>query len=239
MPHHIDLYLKHDSPLHRLDTRAKSLALAGFVTAALVAPASPAWPLLGLCAMLASTAFLGRVPARVVAQRLLPLALVIGAPFLLSLLGGESTRAAGGSFAARSLLVAGAFLVLVAVTRAVDLLETISSYRILRGLGSLGEFILRGASLLLEEVIRTNRAWALRAPGARAAKRVAALTAASVSLVGRAAARSDRVGAAMVLRGFDGTLLAPPPRPLPLAEIGLGTAFALACLLIAGLGRWA
>jgi cobalt/nickel transport system permease protein len=238
MPHHLDLYLKHDSPLHRLDTRAKLIALAGFVAAALAAPSRPAWPLLVLCGLLAIALAVGRVRVRVVGRRLLPLVFVIGAPFLLTRLGDSTTQAAGESFAARSLLVAGAFLVLVAVTKADDLLETIGTYRTFRGLSSLGEFILRGTSLLLEEVVRTNRAWALRAPDCGTARRLAALTAASVSLLGRAAARSDHVGAAMVLRGFDGTF--PPPRPhvSPPGHLALGAAYAFVSLLTAGVGRW-
>jgi len=238
MPHHLDLYLKRESTLHRLDPRAKMLAVAGFIVAVLLAPMHPTWPMGALLVLLICAAALARIPVRLMCRRVLSLAVVIGMPFLLSRLGGEATRAAGEQFAARSLLVAAAFLVLMASTRAIVLLEVAERLPLVSVFGQLGEFILRGVDLLVEEVMRTNRAWALRAPRATLRVRLAGLTQASMSLIARAAVRSERVGAAMVLRGFQGKLPAASLTPIPRLHLAAGAAYALVCICIAGTGRW-
>jgi cobalt/nickel transport system permease protein len=238
MPHHLDLYLRHDSPVHRLDARAKSIALAGFLLGVLLAPRRPAWALLALALMLAAAMRLAWLPIRTIGLRLMPLALVIGLPFAFSRLGGEATRAAGVSFAAKSFLVAAGFLTLMATTRAIDLLEIVSRAGLPGGLATLLEFIYRGVSLLSQEVVRTNRACGLRASAASPGVRLSALAAISVSLLGRAAARSERVGAAMALRGFDGRFPAPPSRPLPRLQFLAGTTFGVVSLLIGAAGAW-
>ncbi|UCC67996.1 MAG: hypothetical protein JSV79_12940 [Armatimonadota bacterium] len=224
--------------MHKLDERAKLLAAVGFVTAVLLAPARPHWPAGALLLVLVSTGTLARIPVRTICRRLLPLALVIGAPFLLSRLGGEATRAAGAQFAVKSFLVAASFVMLMASTRAIVLLEVAERLPVVSALGQLGEFILRGVDLLAEEVIRTNRSWVLRAASATIRVRLFGLTHASVGLVARAAARSERVGAAMVLRGFHGKLPTGVPSPLPWSHLAAGLIFALVSLGIAGAGRW-
>jgi len=227
-----------DSPLHRLDDRAKLVALTGFVAAALLTPTRPAWPWLGLFGLLFVALALGRVSRGPLVKRFLGLSLIVGVPFALSRLGGEVTRLAGESFAVKSLLIAGGFLALTATTRTADLLEVTSRLPGLRGLSALAGFILRGANMLAGEVVRTNRAWALRAPRARLGVRLRGLVAASISLLGRAAARSDRVGAAMVLRGFDGWLPPAPPRALRARDLAVGLLFAATSLALGGVGRW-
>jgi energy-coupling factor transporter transmembrane protein EcfT len=169
---------------------------------------------------------------------MLAIFMIIGLPFALSRLGGEQTRLAGEVFAVKSLLVTAAFAVLMASTRALDLLEIAGCLPLLSVFGQLGEFILRGADLLAEEVVRANRAWALRAPSATLRVRLSGLLWASMSLIARAAVRSERVGAAMVLRGFQGRLPAPTPTLLPPLHLAVGAAYALISLCIAGVGRW-
>ena len=238
MPHHLDLYVRSESALHRLDPRAKMLAVLGFVAAVLIAPIRPSWPMGALLLLLVCATALARIPARLMCRRLLSLAVVIGMPFLLSRLGGDTTRVAGEQFAVRSLLVAAMFVVLMASTRAILLLEVAERLPLVSVFGQLGEFILRGADLLAEEVMRTNRAWALRAPFATIKVRLTGLTQASMSLLARAAARSERVGAAMVLRGFQSKLPMATPPPVHWAHVAVGLAFALISLGIAVVGRW-
>jgi len=238
MPHHIDLYVKSDSPLHRVDPRAKMVAIGGLLLAVLAAPIRPLWPAGALCLLVVGAAVLGRLPPGMMCRRMLSLALIVGLPFALSQLGGEETRLAGETFAVKSLLVAAAFMVLMASTRAVGLLEILGHLPVLSPFGQLGEFILRGADLLAEEVTRTNRAWMLRVPGAALGVRLSGLAWASVSLVARAAVRSERVGAAMALRGFRGKLPAATLPPLRPSHLAAGAAYALISLGIVGVGRW-
>jgi energy-coupling factor transporter transmembrane protein EcfT len=234
----LDLYVREQGPLHRLDERAKLFATAGFAVGALMAPTRPIWSTLVLLGLLLSAMVVGRVPAMVMGKRLMGLALVVGLPFVFSRFGGEQTRAAGETFAVKSLLVAGGFVVLTASTRAADMLEATGRVPLLAGLSGLSEFVLRGMHVLSGEVMRTNRAWALRAPHPGLRVRLSGLMAASVNLVGRAAARSDRVGAAMVLRGFDGRLPSAPARPIPVRDLLWGAGFGLACLVVGGAGQW-
>ncbi len=238
MPHHLDLYVRRESALHRLDPRAKMVAAVGFAAAVLVAPMRPLWPMGALLLLLICAAALARIPVRLMCRRVLSLAVVIGMPFLLSRLGGEATRAAGEQFAARSLLVAAAFLILMASTRAIMLLEVAERLPLVSVFGQLGEFILRGSNLLTEEVMRTNRAWVLRAPNAALRVRLSGLTQASLSLIARAVARSERVGAAMVLRGFRGKLPAAPPTPIPRWHLAAGAIYAFAAICIARVSTW-
>jgi energy-coupling factor transporter transmembrane protein EcfT len=235
---HLDLYVKRKGPLHRMDERAKLIALTGFTAAAIAAPTRPVWPALGLLGLLGVLMAVGRVPATLVARRLLLLGVMVGIPYALSRLGGEQARLAGEVVAVKSLLVAASFVILTATSRAADVLEATGRLQLLRGLSALGEFIVRGVNVLVGEVVRTTRAWALRAPRASVGVRLSGLTAASVSLLGRAAGRSERAGAAMVLRGFDGQLPAPPERVLPAGDVAAGVLFAAASLVIAGVWRW-
>jgi energy-coupling factor transporter transmembrane protein EcfT len=239
VPHHLDLYVKTDSGLHRLDPRAKMVAITGFLLAVFLAPTRPLWLAGALCLLVVCAATLGRLPAKMMCRRMLSISLMVGLPFALSRLGGEETRAAGETFAVKSWLVAGAFVVLMASTRAVTLLEITGRVPVLSGFSQLGEFVLRGADLLAEEVTHTNRAWALRAPATAIRIRLSSLAWASVSLVTRAAVRSERVGAAMALRGFDGRFFAPPARRLAICDLLWGGAFGLAALAIGIVGRWA
>jgi cobalt/nickel transport system permease protein len=230
-------YVEGDSALHRLDARAKLIALGGFVAGVAASPIRPAWPWVALLALLAGMVVLGRVPGGVTAKRLAALALVLGAPFALTRLGDEQTRLAGEVFAVKSLLVAGAFVVLTATTRVTVLVDVVSRAPGLGGLGALMSFIVRGVHVLFGEAMRTNRAWALRAPGAGMKTKLAAMTAGSVSLLGRAAARSERVGAAMVLRGFDGRIPVPSAPAPAWSHIVTASLFGLVCIAIAVAGR--
>ena len=238
MAPHLDLYLKTDSIVHALDPRAKLVALCGLLLAVMALPPRPLWPLGLLCLLLGLAAALARLPALTLGRRLLPLALVVGVPFALSRLGDAATCRAGEVFAAKSVLVAAAFLVLTASTRPLTLLETVGRVPLLSACSQLAAFILRGADLLAGEAVRTNRARSLRVPATSLRMQVLGLAWASISLLTRAAVRSERVGAAMALRGFRGAFPAPVLPPLPWSHLLAATAYALLALGIAGGGRW-
>jgi len=234
----LDLYVRQDNRLHRLDPRAKLAAVAGFLAGAMFAPVRPPWALLGLVALLGAATVVARVPLRIMARRLVAVGIVVGFPLALSRLGGEMTRLAGESLAAKSLLVAASFLVLAATSKPWELLEAVSRAPLLAGFAALAQFILRGVDILAAEVTRSNLAAALRAPRASMRVRLGGLIAVSISLLGRAAARSERQGAAMALRGFDGHFPPAPARALPVYDLLWGAAFGLASLTIGVAARW-
>jgi len=229
---------KPDSVVSRLDARAKLLATGGYVGAVLLAPVRPLWAAAALAALLVVAAAMGRITIRTAGMRLLALALIIGAPFALSRLGSDETRHAGEIFAVKSALIAAAFLVLTATTRTEDMLDAMAQTPLLSGLSGLAALMLRGAHVLIGEVIRTNRAWALRAPGASWMTKVHGLGVASISLLGRAAVRSERIGAAMVLRGFTGSLPAAELGRPRLRDVAVASVFATICLAIGVTARW-
>jgi cobalt/nickel transport system permease protein len=230
-------YVQEDSALHRFDPRAKLLALAGFLGGAALCPIRPAYPWLALAAILAAALILGRVPARVLARRFLGLTLLIGVAFALTRTGSEQTRLAGEVFAVKSLLVAGGFVVLTATTSIVALIDIATRTPGLAGIGALASFVLRGVHVLVGEVVRTNRAWALRAPAADLRTKLAGMMGASVSLLGRAAGRSERVAAAMVLRGFEGRMPAPDSSPIAWLHMAMACLVAVLCIAIGWAGR--
>jgi len=234
----VDLYIRRSSTVHRLDPRAKMVALAGFLVAAWAAPVDTFWPTVALMLLALGTTLLARVPLRAMGARLLPVATAIGIPFALSRLGGAQTQTAANVFAVRSLLTAVGFLVFAATTPVSASLEVLGRVPGLAYFTALAEFIVRGTGILTDEVTRTLRAWSLRAPACRTWRRLGGLLWMSVSLVGRAAARSERVGAAMVLRGYDGRFQSFPGERLPRRHLAVGIAHALCSLLVLGAARW-
>lgn len=238
MPHHIDLYVHQESIIHKLDPRAKLVAIAGFILAVFIVPTRPLLPAGLLCVLIGCVVVLERLPVRVLLRRMFPILVVVGLPFMLSRLGGEQTRVAGELFALKSLLVAAAVIVFMASTHTLAILEFISRMPILSAFGQLGEFIVRGVDLLIEEVMRTNRAWALRASFASTWMKLTSLLWASVNLLVRAVVRSERVGSAMALRGFQGKLPTSAPSPLKFSHLACGLTYAVVSIIIAGVGRW-
>ncbi|MBN1458550.1 MAG: hypothetical protein JXA57_03375, partial [Armatimonadetes bacterium] len=146
--------------MSRLDARAKLLSTCGYVIAVLLVPVRPLWAAAALAGLLVLVAAMGRVTIRTATMRLAALALIIGVPFALSRLGSGETRHAGEIFAVKSLLIAGAFLVLIATTRMEDMLDAMAQTPLLSGLSGLAALMLRGAHVLIGEVVSTNRAWA-------------------------------------------------------------------------------
>lgn len=232
------MYVDRRSVVHGLDPRAKAIALLGFLVAVVMVAPLTTPPVLVLSSLLVFPVLAGRIPVRVLCVRLLSLALIIGAPLALSRFGSVEMRAAGNVFAAKSLLTAAAFLIFSATTRITDAFDISGRFRPFAALSRLGEFILRGADLLADEVVRANRGWMLRAPSARVSTRVRGMVWVLLNLVVRAAIRSERVGAAMVLRGYDGHFPPEPPRSLPTAHLAAGLLFALVSLLAVGGARW-
>jgi cobalt/nickel transport system permease protein len=211
-----------ESPVHRLDARAKLAATAVFVLCVASFPKYDVAGLVPFFAVPVALGMAGRVPARPIARLLAaasPFALLVGAwnPLL-----DRAPRAVvlgvmvpGGvlsllSILLRFLLCSGTVLVLVATT---------SMPRLLRGLGQLGlprpfvaqvQLLYRYLFMLVDEAQRLSQARALREPSRRlpragTAKRMLA------SLLWRTWERGDRVYQCMKARGFDGgfPLLAP------------------------------
>ncbi len=235
-----------ESPLHRLDARAKLLVCAAYVVCVASFPRYEVAALLPFVALPAALAAFGHVALRPVLRLVLaasPFAVLVGLanPFL-------DTRAAariagvvvsGGvlSFASivmRFLLCSTTLLLLVATT---------SLPRLARGMRRLGtpaaltvqlQMLYRYLFLLVEEGERLSAARLLREPGRRL-PRLATARGMLYMLLHRTWERGDRVYRCMQVRGFRGDL---PPlsaevfRPADGLFLAAGVTFCLLARLL-------
>jgi cobalt/nickel transport system permease protein len=205
--HHVtlDTWSRRASPLHRLDPRAKLLAVAAVLTAlALAHPAPPA--LAGYFLLITALAAAGRAPLLGLLSRA---ALVL--PFaaglvLLNLLGGDPGRAV--QLLAKSYLSACMVLVLLATTPLHALLRGLESFGVPRFFLMVAQFLYRYLFVLSEQAQHMTRARQCRAGG----HSWAAARGAVGVLFARSYARAERIHRAMLARGFQGhfVLLDPP-----------------------------
>jgi cobalt/nickel transport system permease protein len=240
-----------DSPVHRLDARAKLGATAAFLLCVASFPKYEVAGLVPFAAFPVALAVFGRVPPRPLLRLLAaasPFALLVAAwnPLLdraprttvlgIAVSGGALSFA---SVVLRFLLCATAVLVLVATT---------SLPALVRGLGQLGvprpfltqvQLLYRYLFLLVDEGRRLSEARALREPGRRlprlgTGKRMLA------SLLWRTWERGERVHLCMKARGFDGTLPALAPGRVRARDGAFLVAVAAACVAARAwpLTRW-
>lgn len=210
----LDELARADSPVHRLDPRAKVVATLLFVAAVASFSRHQVAALVPFALFPAALAALGGVPAAFLLRRLLavlPFVLCLAAlnPFLerapMADLGGLEVSAGWIAFTSillRFALTVGAAVVLVAttgmdgVTRALERLGAPAAFT--RQLA----FLHRYAFVLGEEAFRIHRARTLRAFGQRTTPGEFASLASQVLV--RAWDRARRVHVAMLSRGFDG-----------------------------------
>jgi cobalt/nickel transport system permease protein len=240
---HMDELARRDTPVHRVDARAKALTTVFFIAVVMSFPRYELSALTPFFLYPAAFVFLGEIPPGILFRKMLaaaPFAVAVGLfnPFFdrTPVLGFGAFSVSGGwlSFASilmRFVLTAGAALALVACT---------GMHRLCEGLVRLGVprlfavqllFLYRYLFIVADEAGRVLRGIELRAGGRRALRfRVYA------SLVGhlllRAMARAERVYRAMQARGFDGRVRVSRPMPLrwrdPLFVCGWAVFFAVA-----------
>lgn len=226
----MDAVARQDTPLHRLDSRAKIAATAGFIVIVMSFPRYEISGLVPLSLYPFVLIAVGRLPVGYLLGRLLiaaPFALMVGA--FNPLLDREVVVAPWGypisggwlSFASiliRFALTVGAALILVATT---------GIHRLCAGLERLGMprafsvqllFLYRYLFVIADEGRRMVRSVELRAPGAGAIRfRVYA------SLIGhlllRSIDRAQRIYQAMVARGFEGEIRVLRPGSWGWAEV--------------------
>lgn len=217
--HDADILDRHayaDTPVHRLDARAKVMATFIFILTVVSYGKYAIAPLIPFVLFPLSMAILGFVPARLIIKRLL-----IASPFIVFIglfnplldrtpameLGGVTIT--GGWISFISILLRGFLCIFAAIV----LIATTSFPRIIQALRSLGVpralvvqlmLLYRYLFLLIEEAGRMSRAGKLRA----GVSKTSLSTAASMlsSLLVRTVDRGDSVWMAMKARGFEGEL---------------------------------
>ena len=219
--HHayVDQLSSKDSPVHRLDPRTK-IACALAYCAIVVSVPMPRWDLLGLCVPpLCLALALSRLPLRYLLKRCLmlsPLVLtvVIFFPFTnasgarILTIGPLAVHAGGlwmsAGIVARFLLTIVAVLMLACTTPFAMLLRGLARFRVPRLFIMVLSFLYRYLFVLVDESDRMRRARDSRCPGARGMAMAAPAMLAMLFI--RTYDRSDRVYAAILARGFDGTV---------------------------------
>lgn len=215
--HLLDRLASVDSPVHRLDPRAKLAVTAAFLVTVVSFPKYEVSELLPLCLYPVALIAVGRVPVRVLARYLLlasPFAVLVGIfnPLLdretalqlgpLAISGGWISFV---SILVRFLLTVSAALVLLACTGYVSVCVALGRLGAPRLLVTQFLLLYRFVFILTEEAARMARAYALRSRTKRGPSiRVWGSLAGNLLL--RAYDRGQRLHTAMLCRGFDGTL---------------------------------
>ncbi len=217
--HDADILDRHayaDTPVHRLDARAKVVTTFIFILTVVSYGKYAIAPLIPFVLFPLSLAILGFVPARLIMKRLL-----IASPFIVFIglfnplidrtpaLQLGDVVITGGWISFISILLRGFLCIFAAIV----LIATTSFPKITQALRSLGVprvlvvqlmLLYRYLFLLIEEAGRMNRARKLRA----GTSKTSLSTAASMlsSLLVRTVDRGDSVWLAMKARGFEGEL---------------------------------
>jgi len=205
-----------DTPVHRLDPRAKVVATMFFVVAVVSFPRYEVLSLLPFSLFPVLMAALGDIPAGFVAKRVVavsPFAVFVG---MFNPLFDTGTVAIGGVSVSAGWVSFASILVKFALTisAAILLIATTSFPGICRGLRGLGVpslfvsqllFLYRYLFVLMEEAIRVVRARDMRSFGRRGTG-VRVFVRVVGTLFLRTVERAERIYGAMLARGFRGDM---------------------------------
>jgi cobalt/nickel transport system permease protein len=241
--HHIDRFAHLDSPIHRLDARAKFLAAVAYMVTVISFDRYAVAVLVPLAIGPAAMLLLGGVPVWFALRRAAVLSPFIATLALFSPLYDRSLHAVafgpwafqitGGWLTAAD--VTGKFILgVLALTALVCTTPFALLLEALRRLGApqmlvvqLG-FLYRYIFVLIDEAMRTRRARDFRgAAVSPVGRRLAAVGGVIGSLFVRTLDRSDRIHTAMVARGYEG-------EPHSLSRLRFGAADAAFGALAAG-----
>jgi cobalt/nickel transport system permease protein len=239
--HHAGVAGNTASPVHRLDPRAKLVALTGVTLVAVSAPLD-AWPAYAACAaVLAAVAVRAGVGARTLWRRsraVLPVVLLAAAsvPFLHRggqtwelgpLTASEAGLAVFGAAAVKAALGTSSAVLLGATTSFPAVLRALEALRVPRLLVLITALAYRYLFVLGGEMRRMRIALAARGHAPRHALGAGAAGRLVTALFLRAHARGERVHLAMAARGWTGRAM----QSLPLSAGRAELAF---LLLVAG-----
>ncbi len=220
----LDQYSNLDSPVRRLDPRTKFLLALFFIVAVVLTPVG-GWLVLGAYfSILAAVFAISRLPLNYVLKRsaiILPFVLLLGVINLFTRPGAEifgldmgswhfgvtdSGLLFVGTLLLRSWLAVLALILLSSTTPLPNLLKGLEKLKLPKIMVMILSFMYRYLFLLIDEVLRMKQARDSRTVGAMSnsfqAKTVGAMIG---TLFIRSYERGERVYAAMVARGFDGS----------------------------------
>jgi cobalt/nickel transport system permease protein len=204
------------TPVHRLDARAKIVGFIGFAILVVTTPAESVWAFVLYAVVLAFLLGLARIAAGRVARRALvvvPFLVVLAAFVLLfNRWAGVSTTAPGDGLlvlwnaGAKAILAVLAMILLATTTTFTELAAGFERLRAPKVLVLTVTFMHRYSYLFLEESRRMRRAMASRNYRARWLGNAPVLGTMLGSLFLRSYNRGERAYVAMLSRGYDGSV---------------------------------
>lgn len=245
----LDEHAHLESPVHRLDARAKIVTCFGLVVVCVSTPPECAAAFAGYALFLALLLGASRVPVRYVARRALvvlpfvALAAIFIPFFRPDPASGSHTIGLGAVQLSRpgllifwnvlikAALAVAAMTLLSSTTPFPQLMRGLEQLKAPRLLVMLASFAYRYLFVLIDEAERMERARDARGYRGRWLWQAHVIGQMIGMLFLRSYERAERVYAAMLSRGFDGHALGGEPAPLRAGD-GLFTAAALALLLL-------
>jgi len=222
--HHayIDRFASGDSPIHRLDPRAKLVVVVVFTALVVSVPKYELAALFPYAILPFALLVFGGIPLGFVAKHLLlvsPFVIFIAifnplydaAPVLVRF-GPRAFHVRGGvlscaNICGKFVLTVSALVALVSTTRFHDLLKALGWFRLPKLFVAELGFLYRYLFLLVDTVMHLKRARDCRAVGPAPLARRLKVTGSMVgNLFIRTLERGERVYAAMAARGYDGTV---------------------------------
>jgi cobalt/nickel transport system permease protein len=211
-----------DSPLLRLDPRAKLLVVLGALLLVMSEPPGALRPFAPYYVMTAALLVVARVPPPFLVRRLAAVApFVVVAAGLLLLAGGAGGGDAALSLLLRAFVAVALVTLLVATERMSGILWGLSALGMPPLFGTQSAFMYRYALLLGDEAMRTDRARRSRTPGPLRAGRLRTLGGQAALVFLRGWKRSRSVYAAMLARGFTGHFPFATPGRLKTTDLGV------------------
>jgi cobalt/nickel transport system permease protein len=212
------LYVHAHSRVHHMAPEAKVAAAVSFVVVVGLTPAVPGWAFLAHAALILGVTRIARLPVSFVATRALVVLPFIAFVFLIPFIAtGERTDVLGISVSAEGLVAARTILAkaVIGVTVSVTLAATTETPAIMRGLARLrvpsvfttiATFMIRYLETLVGELGRMRVAMTARGYDPRWLWQAKPIASSAGALFIRSYERGERVHAAMLSRGFTGTM---------------------------------
>ncbi|WP_169953266.1 cobalt ECF transporter T component CbiQ [Microbispora sp. H11081] len=241
--HHHPIYRPADTPVHGLPPQCKLVAVIAFAVVVVATPRETFWAFAVYALLLAAVAAVARVPAGVIARRM-----VIEVPFVLfavaiPLIGtGERVEVLGlslsvpGLWAAWNILAKAtlgvvASILLAATTEPRMMLLGAERLRLPRLLVQIATFMLRYLDVILDQMRRMRIARESRGFLARDLRQAPVLAKSAGALFIRSYERGERVHLAMLSRGYTGEM--PTIRDISATGRNWAMAGMLPCLAVA------
>lgn len=241
------LYVHEHSPIHRLAPETKLVTAFGIVAAIAATPRQEVWAFAIYVALVVVLVRIARIPAGFVATRLLAiLPFVLFALFIPFIAGGETTEIGGVSVSveglwgtwnilAKATLGAGVSILLTATTEIPEIIRGLGNLRVPAVFTAIAMFMVRYLELIAGELRRMRVAMAARAYDPRWISQARPIASSAGALFVRSYERGERVHAAMLSRGFAGTIPDLGHRRADIQEWTMAAVVVTMAALVAGL----